>query len=178
MILLAGGLVEMQAMTLQPHEVGMGVVRLTPEHSVSMAKAHGGRESDWQNLIIGGDYGNALELALMVSGGEEEGAAWFEWLEQRTRSLIRRFDFLPSVEDVTGALMGIGRSLCYELVRRGELPSVSLGGRRVVPMAALTRMLNDAVVKVLGDSPPTGGNKNRKVSEGLGETQPHPVKGR
>ena len=72
--------------------------------SAAMAKAHGGLESDWRNLIMGGDYGNALELAIKVSGGDEEGAAYFDWLEQRTRSLIRRFDFWPTVEDVAVAL--------------------------------------------------------------------------
>ena len=52
------------------------------------------------------------------------------------------------------AQLGIGRSLAYELVRRGELPSIALGGRRVVPKAAVERLLVDAVTKVLGTNPP------------------------
>ncbi len=49
--------------------------------------------------------------------------------------------------------LGIGRSLGYDLVRKGVLPSIALGGRRVVPKAALTRMLEDAVNKALGQQP-------------------------
>lgn len=45
-----------------------------------------------------------------------------------------------SVEQAAAAL-GIGRSLAYELVRRGELPSVQLGRRRVIPRELLTSWL-------------------------------------
>ena len=38
-------------------------------------------------------------------------------------------------------VLGIGRSLAYELVSRGELPSVRLGRRIVVPVAALDELL-------------------------------------
>lgn len=39
-------------------------------------------------------------------------------------------------------LLGIGRSLAYELARRGELPgALRLGGRIVVSRAALERFL-------------------------------------
>jgi excisionase family DNA binding protein len=41
-----------------------------------------------------------------------------------------------SVEEASEAL-GISRSLAYELVRRGELPSLRLGRRIVVPVRAL-----------------------------------------
>jgi excisionase family DNA binding protein len=41
-----------------------------------------------------------------------------------------------SVEEASGAL-GISRSLAYELVRRGEIPSLRLGRRIVVPVRAL-----------------------------------------
>jgi excisionase family DNA binding protein len=33
--------------------------------------------------------------------------------------------------------LGIGRSLCYELVLRGELPSIKLGRARRIPVASL-----------------------------------------
>ncbi len=40
-----------------------------------------------------------------------------------------------------GALIGISRALAYELVARGELPSIRLGRRLVVPKLALLRLL-------------------------------------
>jgi excisionase family DNA binding protein len=38
-------------------------------------------------------------------------------------------------------LLGIGRSAAYEAARRGDLPTLSFGRRRVVPSAALEQML-------------------------------------
>ncbi len=44
-------------------------------------------------------------------------------------------------------LLGIGRTMAYKCVRTGELPSVTLGGRILIPRAALdllvTVELND-----------------------------------
>ncbi len=40
-----------------------------------------------------------------------------------------------------GALLGISRALAYELVARGELPSLRLGRRLVVPKRALLELL-------------------------------------
>jgi excisionase family DNA binding protein len=40
-----------------------------------------------------------------------------------------------------GRALGIGRGLAYELVRTGEIPSVRLGRRIVVPIAAVEEML-------------------------------------
>lgn len=45
-----------------------------------------------------------------------------------------------SVEDVA-RLLGISRTLAYESVARGELPSVRLGKRIVVPRRALDELL-------------------------------------
>jgi excisionase family DNA binding protein len=45
-----------------------------------------------------------------------------------------------SVEEAAQAL-GIGRSACYECVRRGEVPSIRLGRRLRVPTAALRLLL-------------------------------------
>lgn len=38
-------------------------------------------------------------------------------------------------------VLGIGRNQAYEAVRRGEIPSVRIGRRIVVPRAALERLL-------------------------------------
>lgn len=49
-----------------------------------------------------------------------------------------------SVAEAAQAL-GIGRRLAYEAVRRGDLPAIRIGDRRVVvPTAALLAMLEGA----------------------------------
>ena len=40
--------------------------------------------------------------------------------------------------------IGIGRNLCYDLIRRGEIPSLKLGGRIVVPVVALEKLMHQA----------------------------------
>jgi excisionase family DNA binding protein len=41
-------------------------------------------------------------------------------------------------------LLGISRSFAYELVKRGELPVVRLGGRQLVPKESLSRLMESA----------------------------------
>jgi excisionase family DNA binding protein len=43
----------------------------------------------------------------------------------------------------TAALLGISRALAYQLVARGELPSLRLGGRILVPRHALDRLVGE-----------------------------------
>ena len=38
-------------------------------------------------------------------------------------------------------ILGIGRNLAYEAVARGEIPSIRVGGRILIPVAALDQML-------------------------------------
>ncbi len=40
-----------------------------------------------------------------------------------------------------GRFLGLGRSAAYAAVKRGDIPSLRFGGRIVVPVAALRRML-------------------------------------
>lgn len=52
----------------------------------------------------------------------------------------------PAVEPVlsverAGAFIGLGRSAAYDAVRRGDLPSLRLGRRIVVPTARLRALL-------------------------------------
>ena len=47
---------------------------------------------------------------------------------------------LLKVPDVARWL-GIGRSACYEAIKRGELPSVRLGRRTFVPTAAIRALV-------------------------------------
>ena len=39
------------------------------------------------------------------------------------------------------ARIGLGRSFCYELIRRGELPSVKIGGARRIVTTDLERFV-------------------------------------
>ncbi len=57
-----------------------------------------------------------------------------------------------SVEEAAAAL-GIGRSLAFELVRRGELPTVRLGRRRVIPRHLLVNWLDSRVGASMDDHP-------------------------
>lgn len=41
-----------------------------------------------------------------------------------------------------GKVLGIGRTLAYRLARSGQIPTVRLGGRVLVPRGALMRMLD------------------------------------
>lgn len=40
-------------------------------------------------------------------------------------------------------LLGISRGLAYEAVRRGEIPSITLGRRRLVPTRKLLALLGE-----------------------------------
>ena len=43
-----------------------------------------------------------------------------------------------------GRMLGIGRGLAYEAANRGEIPTVRVGKRLLVPRAALERLLKEA----------------------------------
>lgn len=46
--------------------------------------------------------------------------------------------------DEAAAHLGIGRNSAYEAIKRGEIPALRIGGRIVVPRAALEQMLAGA----------------------------------
>ena len=39
--------------------------------------------------------------------------------------------------------IGVSRNLAFQMAQRGELPSVRVGRRRIVPLAALNRWLEE-----------------------------------
>jgi excisionase family DNA binding protein len=53
-------------------------------------------------------------------------------------------DRITLTVEEAGARLGISRTLAYELVRRGEIPSIRLGRRVLVPLQALNQMVNSA----------------------------------
>ena len=55
--------------------------------------------------------------------------------------VMETVSLVVSVEEAAG-LLGISRGLAYELVRRGELPSIRLGRRLVVPRRRLLELVD------------------------------------
>jgi excisionase family DNA binding protein len=53
-------------------------------------------------------------------------------------------DRITLTVEEAGARPGISRTLAYELVRRGEIPSIRLGRRVLVPVQALDQMVASA----------------------------------
>lgn len=53
-------------------------------------------------------------------------------------------DTLPCASSV----LGLGRSLAYALAERGDLPTIRLGRRSVVPVPALLRMLGEEPILI------------------------------
>jgi len=45
-----------------------------------------------------------------------------------------------SVEEAA-KLLGIGRNLCYDRVKTGEIPVIKIGKRLLIPVAALEKLL-------------------------------------
>ncbi len=45
--------------------------------------------------------------------------------------------------DEAAKRLGIGRNLCYERARTGEIPVIKIGHRLLVPIAALEKMLSE-----------------------------------
>ena len=64
--------------------------------------------------------------------------------------------------DQAALTMGIGRSKCYQLIRRGELASLVIGRRRLVPRQAI----DDFIRKRLSDCAPDGGSEEALGPEG------------
>jgi len=105
---LAGGLAHMQALGLEAHEVGAGMVQLTESEASELATKCP-ELAGVDRLVVGGDLKSAIELACAVSGGDEEGAAYIEWLRQRTLNLMRDPRFWPCVEAVAGRVLEMER---------------------------------------------------------------------
>ena len=77
---------------------------------------------------------DALSEALHIAAREDPGA--------RLRAPdIPPAERLTLTVDEAAETLGISRAFAYEAVRRGEIPSIRIGRRVLVPKAALRRML-------------------------------------
>lgn len=52
--------------------------------------------------------------------------------------------------EAAGEIMGIGRNQAYEAVHRGDIPSIKIGKRILVPKALLDRLLQGVVPSTRG----------------------------
>lgn len=72
-----------------------------------------------------------------------------------------------TVSVVTAAqLLGVSRALAYELVARGELPSLRLGRRVVIPRRALEALVEDGT---RGDGPQDNETHSRREHASVAE---------
>lgn len=55
----------------------------------------------------------------------------------------RRTERLTYEVEEAGRMLGISRGAAYQAVQRGELPSIRIGKRIVIPRAAFDRLLAD-----------------------------------
>jgi excisionase family DNA binding protein len=63
-------------------------------------------------------------------------------VDEPVEALDMDSDRLTLTVEQAARLLGISRALAYELVRRGELPSLRLGRRIVVPRRSLESMVD------------------------------------
>ena len=61
-----------------------------------------------------------------------------------TRDELIRSGALTITVEEAGKFLGVGRAAAYECVRNGEIPSLALGRRRLVPVPTLLRMLGES----------------------------------
>ncbi len=62
-------------------------------------------------------------------------------------------DRLTVTVEEAAKLLGISRGLAYELVARGELPSLHLGRRRVIPRMAIDELIANVCANLDGEEP-------------------------
>jgi hypothetical protein len=63
-------------------------------------------------------------------------------MDERARPTISQIRDLATVTvPVGGAFLGLGRAGSYEAAKRGDLPTIRVGGRLLVPVATLLRMV-------------------------------------
>jgi excisionase family DNA binding protein len=81
---------------------------------------------------------------------KDECLIWFQIASQLERSFMSDVKGETADERLTysvpeaARLLGLGRNCGYDAVKRGDIPSVKIGGRILVPRAALDRLLRGA----------------------------------
>ncbi len=65
----------------------------------------------------------------------------------KTKAAVQDRTRLTLTVEEAAATLGISRAFAYEAVRRGEIPSIRIGRRVLVPRAALERLLDDDMLR-------------------------------
>ncbi len=55
---------------------------------------------------------------------------------------IKNPDSLTMTVDEAGELLGVGRNTIYKAARNGQIPTIRIGKRDLVPVAAIKKLLN------------------------------------
>lgn len=79
----------------------------------------------------------------VASGGDRVNTnclARPQFREYTRQELVESGALTISVEDC-GRFLGVGRGAAYECVRNGEIPSLALGRKRLVPVPKLLQLL-------------------------------------
>lgn len=91
---------------------------------------------------------------------------------------MKKFTSIADIRCVTvliaAELLGISTGLCYKLVHNGQIPSVRLGRRILIPLATLHEMLDGKRKKVelcpdVSERPRTATALSTNVQMGAGE---------
>ncbi len=78
----------------------------------------------------------AVAISALVEALREE-------LRAEAEAGPRAPDRLLSVSEACEALGGLGRSKVYEIIGRGELRSIAIGRRRMIPAGAIAEYIRD-----------------------------------
>lgn len=94
-----------------------------------------------------------MGLSVTLCGMTTPGVTQTHLVEIRDLATIPlHHDTRPSAS----SLLGIGRNHAYAMARSGEIPTIRLGKRVVVPVPALLRMLGEEPVLITDQAEPTG----------------------
>lgn len=119
---------------------------LTTSHATTIPDPRGGPVVPGQVAVVSlpaawaqnvGELRDALELA----GAGTDSARGTQ--ARRTAGAVASIENrLVSIVEEVAQLLGISRSFAYEAVQRGEIPSMRIGRRILVPKVALERFLS------------------------------------
>ena len=62
---------------------------------------------------------------------------------------LERIERLTLTIEEAGKALGLSRPSAYEAARRGDIPTLRIGRRLLVPRVALERLLNDAGLRTV-----------------------------
>jgi excisionase family DNA binding protein len=101
----------------------------------------GHRRPQWRARCCGGVGDRGRSLLLVRPLRELADALGAPEVGRTAGAVAPVADRLTLTVEEAAALLGISRAFAYEAVRRGEIPSIRIGRRVLVPKAALERLV-------------------------------------